>query len=527
MTSIDNPILNPPYEQPDRYYEVGPQGPTGEVKEGRRPSESFIPIAVTRKGRKGQGETVQESFDFDATGERREKNSLINDVRRDVAKWRRGGEYAGVTPISRKLLQYWADPDRENRVIFAQREAAETAIFLTEVAGRTHGYADWRKRLEPQNELHNAGLPRAALKMATGSGKTVVMAMLIAWQTLNKVQSPRDARFTNRFLIVAPGITIRDRLRVLLPQDTENYYDLRDLIPVDLRGGLEHARIVITNYHVFQLKDAKEIKGVAKNTRLLLRGDRKGDPFKETPQAMVSRVLRDLGADKQQVFVLNDEAHHCYMDRPLPAGEKAAIVFGHSRDMCGHSAVDRQRRARGGAGRWRGQERDRCGHLVGRYQPPVRLAGFERGAFRRRVRSGVEQPPYPGRVGGAGVDGLTRMPSARRSAAIASVSDSTAPLLAEYSARCGNPAVAAIEQVLTIAACADARRAGSVARVTRTNPRMFTSRTRCHSASSLSATPPCAPIPALLTSTSSPPSACTAAVTAERTAASSVTSARL
>lgn len=324
MTAIDNPILNSPYEQPDRYYEVGPQGPTGEVREGRRPSESFIPIAVSRKGQKGKGDSLQGSFDFDATGERREKNSLINDVRRDVAKWRRGGEYAGVTPITRKLLQYWADPERENRVIFAQREAAETAIFLTEVAGRTHGYADWRQRLEPQNDVHNAGLPRAALKMATGSGKTVVMAMLIAWQTLNKVQSPRDARFTNRFLIVAPGITIRDRLRVLLPEDSENYYDLRDLIPADLKGGLEHARIVITNYHAFQLKDAKEIKGVAKNTRLLLKGDKKGDPFKETPQAMVSRVLRDLGTDKQQIIVFNDEAHHCYMDRPLPAGEKAA-----------------------------------------------------------------------------------------------------------------------------------------------------------------------------------------------------------
>src|SRR5690349_19633153 len=155
MTSIDNPILNSPYEQPDRYYEIGQQGPTGEVREGRRPSESFIPIAASRKGQKGRGDSVQESFDFDATGERREKNSLINDVRRDVAKWRRGGQYAGVTPITRKLLQYWADPERENRVIFTQREAAETAIFLTEVAGRTHGYADWRKRLEPENEAHN------------------------------------------------------------------------------------------------------------------------------------------------------------------------------------------------------------------------------------------------------------------------------------------------------------------------------------------------------------------------------------
>ena len=321
--TIDNPILNSPYEQPDRYYEIGLLGPTGGIKDGRRPSESFIPIAVAKKGKKGKDGFEQEAFDFDATGERREKNNLINDIRRDVAKWRRSGEYAGVTPVTRKLLQHWADPNRENRVIFAQREAAETAIFLTEVAGRTHGYADWRKRLEPGNDVHNAGLPRVAIKMATGSGKTVVLAMLIAWQTLNKVQSPRDARFANRFLVVAPGITIRDRLRVLLPEDPENYYDLRDLIPSDLRGGLEHARIVITNYHTFQLKDAKEVKDIAKNTRLLLKGDRKDDPFKETPQAMVSRVLRDLGVDKQQIIVLNDEAHHCYMDKPLPVGEKA------------------------------------------------------------------------------------------------------------------------------------------------------------------------------------------------------------
>ncbi|MBP2269232.1 type III restriction enzyme [Pseudarthrobacter sp. PvP004] len=322
--TIDNPILNSPYEQPDRHYKVGPQGPTGEILVGRRPSESFIPIAATNKGKRAKDGSVQEGFDFDLTRERREKNNLINDIRRDVEKWRRDGKYAGVTPISRKLLQHWADSSRENRVIFAQREAAETAIFLTEVAGRSLGYADWRKRLEPENEAHNNGLPRAALKMATGSGKTVVMAMLIAWQTLNKQYAPRDTRFTNRFLIVAPGITIRDRLRVLLPGDSENYYDLRDLLPTDLKEGLDSARIVITNYHSFLLKDAKEIKGVAKNTRLLLKGNRKEDPFKETQQAMVSRVLRDLGADKQQIMVLNDEAHHCYQARPIQTGEKRA-----------------------------------------------------------------------------------------------------------------------------------------------------------------------------------------------------------
>ena len=318
--TIDNPILNSPYEQPDRHYEIGPSGPTGEIKDGRRPSESFIPIAITKKGAKG-GE--QETLDFDTTGERRERNTLINEIRRDVAKWRMSGEYGGVTPITRKLLQHWADPDRENRVLFCQREAAETAIYLTEVAGR-HGFTDWRRRVEPENEAHNDGLPRLAMKMATGTGKTVLMAMLVAWQTLNKVQSPRDARFTNRFLFVTPGITIRDRLRVLRPEEPGNYYDERDLIPADLRGGLDHARIVITNYHAFQLKDAKEIRGIAKNTRLLLKGDRAEDAFKETLQAMVSRVLRDLGSDKQQIIVFNDEAHHCYQDKPLPAGEKAA-----------------------------------------------------------------------------------------------------------------------------------------------------------------------------------------------------------
>ncbi|KAA1250179.1 restriction endonuclease [Mycobacterium simiae] len=318
--AIENPILNSPYVQPDSYYEVGPKGPTGEIRIGRRPSESFIPIAISKKGE----DNSQTEFDFDATGERRQRNTLINDLRRDIDRWRRDGQYLGVTPVSRKLLQHWADPRRENRVLFCQREAAETAIFLTEVAGRK-GTTDWRRRLEPENDAHNSGLPRIALKMATGSGKTVVMAMLIAWQTLNKVQAPRDARFSNRFLIVTPGITIKDRLRVLLPEDTENYYDLRDLIPADLKGGLDHARIVITNYHAFQLKDAKEIRNVARNTRLLLKGDRTDDPFKESPQAMVTRVLRDHGGtvtDKQQVIVLNDEAHHCYQDRPVTSGEK-------------------------------------------------------------------------------------------------------------------------------------------------------------------------------------------------------------
>src|SRR3546814_10975847 len=129
--------------------------------------------------------------------------------------------------------------------------------------------------------------------MATGSGKTVVMAMLIAWQTANKAFSPRDARFSNRFLVVTPGITIRDRLRVLLPADTENYYDLRDLLPLDLKGSLDDATIVITNYHPFLPRTAKALAGVSQHTPLLLHAGTKDDPFCEKPAQVVARVLRD------------------------------------------------------------------------------------------------------------------------------------------------------------------------------------------------------------------------------------------
>jgi|APMI01.1.fsa_nt_gi type III restriction enzyme len=331
--SLANPILNSPYDPPQRYFEIAAKGPTGEILEGRRPSESYIPVPLPRKGtRAGKGKSAQPeqvSFDFDGTRERRERNGLINGLRRDVDLWR-ARSYDHVTPVSRKLLQHWADESRENRVLYCQREAAETAIFLAEVAGR-HGYADWRAQLQEANAAYNEALPRVALKMATGSGKTVVMAMLIAWQSLNKLHSPSDKRFARRFLVVTPGITIRDRLRVLHPEDPGNYYDERDLVPTDLRSMLGKAQIVVTNYHAFQPRDAKEIKGVAGNTRKILLAHKKGaDPFKETESAVVSRVLRNLGGTfggtsvsnsnpGAEIVVFNDEAHHCYVDRPQTA----------------------------------------------------------------------------------------------------------------------------------------------------------------------------------------------------------------
>lgn len=327
---LSNPVLNGPYDPPAQHFVIGPKGPTGELRDGRRPSESYIPVAQVKKRggkRKAADAPLPVSADQLTLGlveETRQENSLINELRVDVANWRDGG-YPGTTATSAKLLRHWSDPLRENRILFAQREAAETAIFLAEVAGRTKGYRDRRAVIEGFNDEHNEGIPRIALKMATGSGKTVVMAMLIAWQTLNKVANPSNPRYAKRFLVVAPGITIRDRLRVLQPNDPHNYYRERGIVPPDLEGLLGKAQIIITNYHSFMLKDAKEIKGVARTTRKLLLAGKSEDPFKETEAAMVSRVLRGFGGGRQagEIVVLNDEAHHCYMDKPITVEDEA------------------------------------------------------------------------------------------------------------------------------------------------------------------------------------------------------------
>lgn len=312
---LSNPILNSPYEPPAAHFELGPAGPTGVIIPGRRPSESYVPIPPQKKG-KGQPEQV--ALDFDVTGERREVNTLINDIRREVERWR-ANNWNGVTPYTRKLLSHWAPgPHRDDPVLYCQREAVETAIFLAEVAGR-HGTTDYRRRLEPENALHNDGLPRVALKMATGTGKTIVMGMLIAWQTVNKVMTPKDPRFAKRFLIVTPGVTIRDRLGVLHPEREESYYRERDLVPPDLWEAVLQAQVEIVNYHIFLARDSKEIQGVASNTRKLLRGGRAGaaDAFQETPEMVAARVLRAFGSSKGEIIVLNDEAHHCYQDKLL------------------------------------------------------------------------------------------------------------------------------------------------------------------------------------------------------------------
>ena len=302
--TIENPILNSPYAKPTRHFRFSQEGITDEIVDARRISQYFIPIAPPKK--KGP---KQLTFETEWTADRIEENQFINRVRERVSLWRRGG-YPGITRTTARLLEYWQRPDRERRLFFCQIEALETAIYITEVAGK-YGDAWIENELHRANEDANPLLYRIAIKMATGSGKTLVMAMLIAWHVLNKLANPQDARFSDAFLIVAPGITIRDRLRVLLPNDPQNYYRQHDIVPSDALVELGKAKLVITNFHAFLLHERMAAGKLTKE--ILGRGET--SPFTETPDQMVRRVCRELGS-KRNIVVINDEAHHCYRRKP-------------------------------------------------------------------------------------------------------------------------------------------------------------------------------------------------------------------
>jgi type III restriction enzyme len=301
---IENPILNSPYEEPKHHFKFSDEGITDQIVDERRESSYFIPIPRPKKKN-----PKQLAFETEWTADRIQENAFINKVRGRVMLWRQGG-YLGVTSVTRRLLDYWQRPDRERKLFFCQIEALETAIYLTEVASK---YNDaWIENdLRRANEDANPLLYRTAFKMATGSGKTLVMAMLIAWQALNKLANPQDARSSDTFLIVTPGITIRDRLRVLLPNDPQNYYRQHDIIPTDLLTELGKAKIIITNFHALKLRErvtaGKITKDILKQSGI--------SPFTETPDQMVRRVCRELG-NKKNIVVINDEAHHCYRRKP-------------------------------------------------------------------------------------------------------------------------------------------------------------------------------------------------------------------
>jgi type III restriction enzyme len=326
-TFFEKPILNSPYEYPKQHWELDESGqPTNHITPNRRKAEFITPIPKPKKQKKEQKDLVfNEGKGLSTEQQQYELTSaFINELRVHVDRWRAlpNPNQWNVTPETARLLQHWRQyPFTDIRPFFCQVEAVETAIWLTEVAPKLG--KEGRRFLDHitnANADSNPLLWRVALKLATGSGKTTVMAMLIAWQTVNAVRRPNSKNFTRGFLIVTPGLTIKDRLRVLQPNDPDSYYQSRELVPGDMLADLGRAKIVITNYHVFKLRQTLDI---SKGGRALLQG-RTGPEIEtlETEGQMLQRVMPDLMGMKN-ILAINDEAHHCYREKPPGEDEEA------------------------------------------------------------------------------------------------------------------------------------------------------------------------------------------------------------
>ena len=317
---FERPILNSPYAYPARHWELDAQGqPTGQIIEARRTAQFITPIPRPKK-RKGppgsSGLVFDEGAGVSTAQQQYDPTPIINELRHRVDQWRgiKNPSAWGVTPETARLLQHWRHHEFTGvRPFFCQIEAVETAIWLTEVAPNERQGKGFLEHLANANNDANPELMRLALKLATGAGKTTVMAMLIAWQTVNAVRRPQSKRFTRGFLVVTPGITIKDRLRVLQPNDPDSYYASRELVPGDMLDDVNRAKIVITNYHAFKRRERVEL---SKGGRALLQG-RVGDDLDtlETEGQMLQRVMPELMGLKN-ILVLNDEAHHCYREKP-------------------------------------------------------------------------------------------------------------------------------------------------------------------------------------------------------------------
>jgi len=283
MKKIDKLIINSPYFEPQQYWEYIRETREFLLQEGRRPA-GYVVASESSK-----------SFDDPGTFIEIE---LVNTIRPRIKKWREEG-YPGVTGITKRLLQHWQDPEerKDRRFFFCQLEAIETLIWLTEA---------------PEAEKTGIEIPgdggdfsRWCNKMATGSGKTIVMSQLIAWNILNKVANGKDTRFSKNVLIVAPGLTVRNRLSVLNPTDKDNYYDEFNIVPSGLMDSLRQGKIKIINWHALAWQTDEKI---AKKKSVDKRGAK-------SDEAYVKEVLGDM-ANASNLIVINDEAHHAWRKNP-------------------------------------------------------------------------------------------------------------------------------------------------------------------------------------------------------------------
>ncbi len=307
---VEKPILCVPYDEPSEHWVYTTEGDAVRMA-GRRPASYWY---------KTQRVGDQQMALF--AEEQREDLPLVNALRADVKRWRASG-YEGATQVTKELLRFWSRPDRSRRLFFCQLEAAETVIFLNEIrlAGRRPRFApqftdDHLDRLRdlPADPGLNA-LTRLGLKMATGSGKTVVMAMLLAWSFCNRGQVTSDARFPSAALIVCPNLTIKERLQVLRPENPNNYFTEFDLAPAAMRPLLHKGKVLVTNWHLFA-PESEHVEG-GRSYMVVNKGP-------ESPQAFARRVLGDL-YDHAPILVMNDEGHHAWRPRPVENGSPATL----------------------------------------------------------------------------------------------------------------------------------------------------------------------------------------------------------
>ncbi|MDE0635449.1 MAG: DEAD/DEAH box helicase family protein [Candidatus Poribacteria bacterium] len=303
---VEQPILCSPYEEPTAHWVYDTQTGEASKQPGRREAGYWY---KTERTGSDQLKLFQE--------EQRDDLPLVNALRDDVRRWR-NSKYESGTNVTKELLRHWGREDLRRRLFFCQREAVETIIYLVEILQRERGPRfnpkfskdDLFKLVDSPNDLDIPDLIRYGCKMATGSGKTVVMAMLIAWAFCNRGKVPSDERFPAAALVVCPNLTIKQRLQVLRPEDTDNYYDEFELIPTKLRPLLNSGKVLVTNWHQFAPESEHSEGG--KTYTVVNKG-------KETPDVFAKRVLGELH-DRAPIMVLNDEGHHAY--RPAPTEDK-------------------------------------------------------------------------------------------------------------------------------------------------------------------------------------------------------------
>ncbi|HOP78358.1 MAG TPA: DEAD/DEAH box helicase family protein [Thermogutta sp.] len=276
-TTIDRLIINSPYEEPKRHWRYDRETRTFELVESRRPAG----YVVATPGSKS----------FDDPGIFVEI-PLVNKIRPRVKQWREAG-YPGVTSVTKRLLEHWHDPERSHRFFFCQLEAIETLIWLIE--------APAAERVGIEIPGDGGAFTRQCCKMATGSGKTIVMAMAIAWHILNKVSNPQDARFSKNVLVVAPGLTVKKRLQVLELTADGNYYEAFDIVPSGLLDKLRQGKVLVRNWHALAWETEEEIK---KRKSVDKRGVK-------SDEAYTRDVLGEM-ANARNILVINDEAHHAW-----------------------------------------------------------------------------------------------------------------------------------------------------------------------------------------------------------------------